>query len=413
MVDIKGKRLLLLGGTRISCEIIRAAQEMEVEVIVADYNTIDNSPGKQMVQESYEISVLDVEKIIELIQTKRIDGVLTGFSDTLLVPYAEICMKANLPCYGTVEQFKMFTDKKEYKALCNRFDIPTMEECLIDVIDDTIDFPVIVKPRKGSGSRGITICNTKEELLSVIGKEDGFEKQVIIEKYINAPETTVFWVFVDGQYYLSAVADRHIKEIQKGVIPLPIGYTFPSDAQEKYLVDVVPKVKKMLEYMDVRNGMMFMQCKMIDGVCHVYDIGYRLTGSLEYLVFEKMHSFNPLKMMIRYALTGNMGDAVTGKKSPLLKNKYGWNISILMKPGIVDTYNGIDSVEKRNDVIRVVPELLPGDEILESDVGKLKQICLRILGVSNSYEEMRQSIEEINVLLDVKNKENESIRYCL
>ena len=90
----------------------------------------------------------------------------------------------------------MFTDKKEYKALCNRFDIPTMEECLIDVIDDTIDFPVIVKPRKGSGSRGIKICNTKEELLSVIGKEDGFEKQVIIEKYINAPETTVFWVFV-------------------------------------------------------------------------------------------------------------------------------------------------------------------------------------------------------------------------
>ena len=75
-------------------------------------------------------------------------------------------MKANLPCYGTVEQFKMFTDKKEYKALCNRFDIPTMEECLIDVIDDTIDFPVIVKPRKGSGSRGIKICNTKEELLS-------------------------------------------------------------------------------------------------------------------------------------------------------------------------------------------------------------------------------------------------------
>ena len=46
--NLKGKRLLVMGGMRISCEIVRKAKAMGIVVGVADYNTIIDSPGKEI-----------------------------------------------------------------------------------------------------------------------------------------------------------------------------------------------------------------------------------------------------------------------------------------------------------------------------------------------------------------------------
>ena len=95
--DLTDKKVLVMGGTRISCEIIRKAKEMGCYVVVADYNKVEDSPGKQIADEHFEISVTDVDAIVELIHRENIEGVLVGFSDMLLPYYAEICRKAGLP----------------------------------------------------------------------------------------------------------------------------------------------------------------------------------------------------------------------------------------------------------------------------------------------------------------------------
>ena len=162
--DLKGKRLLVLGGTRISCEIIRKAMQMGLTVGVADYYPREQSPGKLIADEDYEVSTLDVDAVAALIKKQRFDGVLTGFSDMLLPYYAEICRKAGLPSYGTKEQFELFTNKERYKALCRKYGVPTVEEYRVDpetVDDSEIRYPVLVKPADGSGSRGIMVCHNR------------------------------------------------------------------------------------------------------------------------------------------------------------------------------------------------------------------------------------------------------------
>ena len=54
-LELKDKRLLVLGGTRISCEIIRKAKELGCFVAVADYNNIQDSPGKQMADAAFDV----------------------------------------------------------------------------------------------------------------------------------------------------------------------------------------------------------------------------------------------------------------------------------------------------------------------------------------------------------------------
>ena len=54
----QGKKVLVMGGTRISCQIIEKAKELGCYVIVADYNSYEDSPGKQIADEYFDVNIL-------------------------------------------------------------------------------------------------------------------------------------------------------------------------------------------------------------------------------------------------------------------------------------------------------------------------------------------------------------------
>lgn len=408
-MELKGKRLLILGGSRISCEIIRHAKAMGVVTAVTDYYPLEKSPAKQMADEAYYEDTSKVDRMAEFIKERKFDGVLTGFTDSVLPYYAEMCEKAGLPAYGTKEQFEIFIDKQKYKKLMREFDVPTIPEYKVDPADfdfttTDIIYPVIVKPSESSGARGITVCYSKAELKTAMdfASNASEDKEVLVERYIDEPEATIFWLFVDGQYYLMMIGNRHVKHNQEGVIPLPAGYTYPSSVQPRFLAETAPKMEKMFRSIGIKNGMMFMQSKKVDGECWVYDIGYRLTGSLEYINLKEMCGYDPLDMLIRFALTGDMGEPDIAKKAdPYFGGKYTYNVSLLCKPGKIAKITGLDEIEKLPGVIKVVVAHPEGDEITQKMKGLLAQITVRILGRANVVETMKNEMLEIQRLAHV------------
>jgi len=416
MDNLRGKRLLILGGSRISCEIVKRAQEMGIYVMVTDWYPIETSPAKQIADEAFLVSTADVDAVVQLIKDKNIDGVFTGFTDSVLPYYARICEKAGLPCYGTEEQFEIMINKRKYKELCRKFGVPTVEEYKIDESFqdedfDRIKYPVLVKPADNSGARGVTICRSKEELKEAYNKAISFSqsKEVLVERYIEGKEVTTFWLFRDGEIYLTALGNRHVKHNQEGVIPLPVAYTFPSVYLDKYQREVVPRVKEMLRSIGIKNGMMFMQCLVEDGNCIVYDIGYRLTGSLEYKLLEKVCGYNPLDMMIKFALTGSMYE---GDLEALINpnfDQYAANITFLVKPGVIGKIIGVEEIKKVPGVIDAVLAHVEGDEIPESAIGTLKQIVLRAFAVAETKEELAKIIDKVHGLLHVYSDKGEDM----
>lgn len=408
--DLKGKRLLVMGGMRFSCEIIKKAKAMGIVVGVADYNSIADSPGKQISDEHYEVNITDVDAVVNLIKEAKFDGVIVGFNDMLLPYYAEICEKSGLPCYGTKEQFETLIDKAQYKALCRQFCVPTIPEYKID--DANIKYPVLVKPVDSSGSRGITICHNYDELLIAYDKAlaSSKSKKVLIEKYMDGREVTVFWVFQDGEYYLAGHSNRHVKRNQgDDVIPLPVGYTFPSKFLPKYRAEVEDNAKKMFSYLGIKDGMMFMQCKVEDDTCFVYDIGYRLTGSLEYKILERVCGYNPLEMLICYALTGSMGEPdLKDKSNPEFKTP-AFNVSCLCSPGTIGEITGMDEVKKFAEVEDAVIAHRPGETITEQMRGRLAQITIRILGSVDSKEQLLQVMNKIENTLHIISPEGKEL----
>ena len=398
---LRGKRLLVLGGTRISCEIIRRAKEMGLTVAVADYYPVEKAPGKQIADENYDVSVTDVDAVVCLIRERGFDGVITGFSDMLLPYYAEICEKAGLPSYGTVEQFRTFTDKSTYKALCRRFGVPTVEEYAIDAHGfdfESIQYPILVKPADSSGSRGVSVCNSISELQEAIQQARNFSKEgrVLVERYLTGREVTVFWLFSDGEYYLTAIANRHVKRNQgDDVIPLPVGYTYPASVTPDYRAHIEENAKAMFRGVGIKNGMMFMQCKVENGTCVVYDIGYRLTGTLEYINFRQVAGYDPLEMLIRFSVTGKMCANDELRKIDPMGMKPAYNVSLLACPGTIKKIDGIEEARARAGVADVIVEHYPGETITESMRGLLAQISVRVFGTVERKERLYQAMSGI------------------
>ena len=399
---LKDKRLLILGGMRFSCEIVNKAKEMGIYTLVADYNSLNDSPGKQIADEAVDISVIDVDAVVSFIKQNSIDGIIVGFNDMLLPYYAEICEKCGLPCYGKKEQFETLIAKDKYKALCRRFGVPTIPE--YDIDDENIEYPVLVKPVDNSGSRGITICHNRRELEDAVvsGKSASKIGKVVIERYMDGREVTVFWTFQNGNFYLSALANRHVKHNQGvDVIPLPVGYTFPSVFLPKYREEVEENCKRMFRYLGLKNGMMFMQCKVEDGRCYVYDLGFRLTGSLEYKILERVCGYNPLEMMICFALTGNMGEgSIADKAMPEFKTP-AFNVSCLCAPGTIKAITGIDKVRQMPEVEDVVVAHVPGETITEQMRGLLSQITVRVLGSVHAKDDLLPTMRQIDETIHI------------
>lgn len=408
----QGKKLLILGATKLLCQVVDTAHKYGAKVVAIDY--YENSHAKKIADESYLISTVDVNKILELIKDREIDGILTGFMDSMMPYYKEICEKAGIPCYITSDvQLKFAVEKQVFKEYLKKYEIPCVEEfCSVE----DVSYPVIVKPVDNSGARGISICNNANELKKGIelALEFSKSKKYLIEKYLDCKEATVFYVFADGEPYFTIMADRHIAPVKDGFIKLPTGYTFPSQMSEIFAKELHPKFKKLFKDLNINNGMMFIQCFVDDdGRIIPYEPGFRLTGSLEYILTDAIQNYNPLAMMINFALNGKMTNSNEIEKINPYNFKKSYNISVLIKPGTIKEISGVDELLKEDGIVEIFCSYDVGDTLPDNVWGKLAQIGMRIFIVPDSethYFEIQNKIKNILKIISFTD-ENMIINY--
>ena len=100
------KKILVLGSASVHVKLIKAAQEMGVYTITTDNVPYEDSPGKKVADEYWDLNIYDVEGIVSKAKEVRIDGVICGWLDPCQRPYFQICKALNLPCYGNEEDRK-------------------------------------------------------------------------------------------------------------------------------------------------------------------------------------------------------------------------------------------------------------------------------------------------------------------
>ncbi len=399
------KKLLILGGTRISLQILYAAKEMDLLVYVADYN--EDSPCKQYADKSFLISATDVDAIVDLIRKESIDGVLMGYADVLMPYYCEICHKSGLPCYLNDKAIRVTSNKDQFKEYCKLFNIPTVcEYSFDDVISGRAIFPLIIKPVDNSGARGIYICNSFDEFRDNYNKSLGFSrtKKVLIERLMTSSEATIFYYLHNGEVYLLGVADRWMYEQNKDILRLPVGYTFPSKNIARFIKCQNDDIIKMFKSLDMQEGMVFIQTFVENGEYIVYEMGYRLTGSIEHHLMEACYNFNHLKKIISFAVGDEVSLESLKTLDPERCNMA--NVTLLLKEGIIGRIDGMNYVTSLPCVVGTHISHLENESITSKNIGRLSQVGVRVLIKADNRDLLLSYMDEIKQSISVFDSDN-------
>ncbi len=407
------KKVMILGANPETACVVEKAHELGLFTIVTDYDP--NAYAKQFADEPRNIDASDVESLERLIQDENVDAIVLGVAESLMPYYEKICTDLAFPCYGNKELFNLFADKKMFKQLCRKYDVPTVDEYYISNYNDKselerIPLPVVVKPVDSCSSKGISVCYSLDELLSGINKAISFSKSnnILIEKYMTGQEVVIYYVFQDGEPTCVGMCDRYTNKEQKGVAQLPTSYVFPSRFTNKYLDEVDEKVRNMFVNTGVKNGVMFIQ-SFIDetGGVRFYEPGYRLNGAQEHYIINEFSGIDAKELMINFALTGKMSDKRLKEIAKPLPGRYGCKLSPLVKTGVIHKIVGLKEIATLPGVISVNPSYKDGDVV--SGYGTLKQIACRFFVVADTKQELKSIIDRIMSKYDVLDAKGESM----
>ena len=401
------KKLLIMGANPETVSLIKKAKQMGIYTVVTDNDP--NAFAKKYADKAANVDAIDVDKLVELALSEKVDGVVVGVAESLLKPYCEVCKILNFPCFSTPEIFEVMVRKNLFKEACRKYDVPVIEE-YNETDTENIKFPVIVKPTDSCSSKGITVCNTETELKTAIDYAKSFSKsgKVIIEKYMTGDEVISYYVIQDGEPIFVGMCDRYTYKQTDKTVQLPTSYIFPSRHIDSYIKHTDSHIKQMLKGLGLRNGSIFFQSFAgDDGVVRTYEPGYRLNGAQEHIIVSKISGIDAKELYINYALTGKASDKNLAELANPNHSEIACKLSPLVKTGKICKLSGLDEIEKLHDVVSVNPSYNEGDTV--SGYGTLKQIVCRFFIVSQNKTDLVSTIEKIYQLLKVEDENGQSM----
>lgn len=414
--DLRGKKLLLIGGIQRTCVIVKRAQELGVHVTVADY--YEDSPAKKIADEAVLLDAKDVDALTEYCKNNNIDGVFSAYVDFILPVCKEIGDRIGRPFYATDLMIEMSTDKESFKRNCNDFNVPVPKTYDVNINTyieraNSLPFPVFIKPVDASGSRGADICYDANDFIKKYEHALSFskKKEITVEDYLDGTEFILDYMIVNGNVYMLSMADRFVCSGRSIAINNPNLMILPSVNLETYYRDVHPNVERMFKELGFKNGVVFLQGYAKNGKITFYEMGCRLGGSWPY-IDAHYSGVNPIDLLLSYCLTGTM---LTQKSEenrlPFTPFFNGLSAIIYFiadkSQGIISKTVGIDEIQNMKEVVCTIQYYYEGDHF---SIGTLTDVLLLAVHiVADDYQSLNQTVEKIYSVVDYLDEKGDSI----
>lgn len=243
------KAVLIFGVGPLQQSIINRAKEMGLYTVGID--PCEDATCKDDVDAFEVVGGQDYEGTCAVVEKYGIGAIVTAATDKPLVMMARIAAKYGFPFY-TVETAQWSTDKFQMKQRFELGDVPHAKGRLVKSVDETDDmvYPVIVKPRDNSGSRGVKLCRTKEELEQSMAEALEYSKldSVLVEEFIEGPEYSIEGLHYDGKSEVIQFTEKKTTEFPYNV---ELGHIQPANISEENkqkIREIVAKIGKALKF---------------------------------------------------------------------------------------------------------------------------------------------------------------------
>lgn len=274
------KKVLIFGVGELQRSIIDRAKKMGLYTVGID--PCDDATCRDDVDAFEVVGGQDFEGTCAVVEKYGIDAIVTAATDKPLVMMARIAEKYGFPFYS-VETAQWSTDKFQMKQRFELGDVPHAKGILLrredigklrrnpskigskieekDFVIDFLEisgqrlsqhlhFPVIIKPRDNSGSRGVKLCRSMEELQASMTEALEVSKldTVLVEEFIEGPEFSIESLHHDGKSEVIQFTEKKTTEFPYNV---ELGHIQPaniSDENKQKIREIIAKIGKALNF---------------------------------------------------------------------------------------------------------------------------------------------------------------------
>lgn len=339
------KKLAIIGSGEFQEPLILKAKQLGYETHV--FSLRNNTKGEKEADFFYDINILDKQKILEICQNVKIDGITTIASDitTGTVVYVSEKMgligNSNKCLEKSTNKYKMRETFEKSGLLVPKFRLLQKEDDILEKIKD-LSYPIIIKPTDRAGSRGVCKVNNSYELEDAMkcAMKESFSGKIIAEEYIEGEEYSCECISVNGKHTKLAFTKKFTTGEPHFI---ETGHIQPVIFENQEEIEKI--IFKALDSLEIRNGASHTEFKITPNKeIKIIEIGARMAGDCigSHLV-ELSTGIDYVKLVIDVAL----GNPVEIK---FIENKSICGIKFVCTS---NDYEVLETIEKQNKNIIV------------------------------------------------------------
>jgi len=274
------KKLLIIGASILQLPAIKKAKELGFYTGVVDYDP--NAIGIPYADEYFNVSTTDAEGVADIALQFKPDGIMTLATDMPMRSVAKASKNCNLPGI-TMDTAIKSTDKGEMiKAFeQNGVEHPwyyiALGEDEFESLKDKVSYPCIMKPTDSSGSRGVVLVHTLEDL----EREYNYTRQnsrgggVIAEEYMSGAEISVEIMTVQGTPHVLQVTDKLTTGAPHFV---EMGHSQPSRLDKTSVDKIKDLAQRAVKAVGIDNGPAHVEIMLTKDGPKMIELGARMGG---------------------------------------------------------------------------------------------------------------------------------------
>lgn len=175
--------------------------------------------------ECIDISATNLDEILKFCINNKVDYVIVGPDDPLVMGLVDLLEDNNIMCFGPRKNAAIIEGSKAFsKELMKKYNIPTADYATFDNYKKAIEYlkkskmPIVVKADGLALGKGVNICFTLEEAFSAVKsimKDKIFGKsgdKIVIEEFMEGPEISCL-CFTDGISIVPMISSMDHKRI--------------------------------------------------------------------------------------------------------------------------------------------------------------------------------------------------------
>ena len=346
------RKLLVIGTSVISSEMITYAKSKGVYTIVVDNRPPQISTSKLISDEFWDIDLFDIDAIEKKCRQEKITAIISGVSEFRLEICMELCSRLGLPCYVNKDSWHYSVDKEDFKKICKQVGAPVAKDYFVSnqLLEDelnSIEYPVVVKPVDLMGNVGISYCYNNDELVEAYKLAKSLthhRDKIVIEKMLHGPEWYSTYAIQDGDIRLLSLNAMCAQPGElKNLYSITTSIT---DKVPRFVNEINPKIEEVLKAIGCKQGIAWVQVMLDeDDNFYIIEMGYRFPGDMTFIPYPSLIGFDAVKWMVDLAL----GEKCPTDKLPRSQRKSfikcGCGYSLWVKNGgVISRIIGLDEL---------------------------------------------------------------------